>query len=61
MLCPRARERRRPFPFFFHFSDVEESKVEGSRGKTGRQGDWRRENNNRPSRERLGYFRPDRR
>ncbi len=31
MLCHRARERRRPFPFFFHFSDVEESKVEGSR------------------------------
>ena len=34
MLCRRARERPRPFPCFFYFSDVKES-----RGETGRQGD----------------------
>ncbi|MCE2504863.1 MAG: hypothetical protein J4G05_12555, partial [Chlorobi bacterium] len=39
-LCRRARERPRPFPCFFYFSDVEESRSLGLKGRGGRQGDW---------------------
>ena len=39
MLCRRARERPRPFPCFFYFSDVEESRSQGLKGRGGRQGD----------------------